>query len=117
MVLLFWSCLAVVVYTYLGYPILLFIMVKIKRLFNPQKLDFYNREDLPAVDLVIACFNEADILEEKIKNTLALDYPEDKLTINFVTDGSTDHSGSILSKYPKINHLHSDGRKGKKCGY
>ena len=113
MLVLFWICLGIVLYTYIGYPIILWLMVKIKRLFSPQRLSFYTKEELPEVDLVIACYNEADILVEKITNTLALEYPEQKLRINFVTDGSNDNSGEILAKYPQINHLHSEERKGK----
>lgn len=113
MIVLFWSSLIVILYTYLGYPLVLLFLVKLKRLFSNQVLDFYKPSELPSVDLVIACYNEAEILEEKIKNTLLLDYPKELLKIHFVTDGSNDHSGEILAKYSNINHLHSSERKGK----
>lgn len=110
---LFWIATALVFYTYVGYPILLFFLVKIKRLFRPVNAAMDYKSDWPAVTLIVACYNEADILEEKIKNTLLLDYPKDKLSILFVTDGSTDQSGEILKKHPGITHHHEDGRKGK----
>jgi cellulose synthase/poly-beta-1,6-N-acetylglucosamine synthase-like glycosyltransferase len=113
MLAIFWCCLGIVLYTYLGYPVVLIFFVKIKRLFSKQDLIFYVEEELPEIDLVIACYNEADILEEKIQNTLAIDYPANLLNVHFVTDGSNDDSGLILSKYANINHLHSDERKGK----
>jgi cellulose synthase/poly-beta-1,6-N-acetylglucosamine synthase-like glycosyltransferase len=91
----------------------LIFFVKIKRLLSKQDLIFYVKKELPEVDLVIACYNEADILEDKIRNTLAIDYPSELINIHFVTDGSNDESGLILSKYAIINHLHSDERKGK----
>jgi len=109
----FWLCLGLVVYTYLGYPIVLFLLVKLKRLFNKRKPLFFEKSELPEVSLVVACYNEADILEEKIANTLDLDYPEEKLDICFVTDGSDDNSDEILAKYSTIKHFHSDERKGK----
>lgn len=115
MELVFWFCLALVVYTYLGYPVVLFLLVKLKRLFNKRKLLFFEPSELPRVSLVVACYNEAEILEEKIANTLALSYPDDKLDICFVTDGSDDNSDEIIAKYANINikHFHSDERKGK----
>ncbi|MFQ3215440.1 MAG: biofilm PGA synthesis N-glycosyltransferase PgaC [Marivirga sp.] len=113
MLVIFWCCLGIVLYTYLGYPMVLIFFVKIKRLLSKQDLIFYVKKELPEVDLVIACYNEADILEDKIRNTLAIDYPSELINIHFVTDGSNDESGLILSKYAIINHLHSDERKGK----
>lgn len=65
------------------------------------------------VTIVIPAFNEDLLLDQKIRNTLAIDYPADKLKIIFVTDGSTDRSGEIINKYPSIILLHQAERKGK----
>lgn len=68
---------------------------------------------LPSVTFVVAAYNEADIIEEKIKNTLLLNYPKDKIDFLFVTDGSTDATPGIVSKYPIIglqNHTERDGK-------
>ena len=69
--------------------------------------------DLPPLTLVVAIFNEEQILEKKIKNTLSLNYPEDKLQILFVTDGSYDSSNEIIQKYPQIQLVYKNERRGK----
>jgi len=65
------------------------------------------------VTLVVPCYNEADIIPDKIKNSLQLDYPSTLLTIIFITDGSTDHTENILKQYPTIEWLHENKREGK----
>lgn len=65
------------------------------------------------VTMIITAYNEEEIVEQKITNLLELDYPVDKLRIIFVTDGSDDHTTSILSNYPSIQLLHRTERKGK----
>lgn len=111
--LFFWIGILIVFYTYIGYGLVLFIIIKLKRLFKPSNDPLYDFEDLPPLTLIVACYNEADILEEKIKNTLALKYPENRLSIFFVTDGSTDHSGDIINKYEGVELHHKEGRSGK----
>ncbi|WP_431214322.1 glycosyltransferase family 2 protein [Puia sp. P3] len=69
--------------------------------------------DLPAVTLIIAAYNEEDFIREKIANTLALEYPEDKLQIIFITDGSSDATPTLARGYDRITVLHRPERKGK----
>ncbi len=109
--ILFWASLAIVFYSYVGYGILLWALVKIKNIFKkakPVPTDFE-----PPVTLVVAAFNEADFIEEKIKNTFELDYPKDKLQIIFITDGSSDATPSIVEQYNNIELLHQPQRQGK----
>ncbi|HEY6062162.1 MAG TPA: glycosyltransferase family 2 protein [Chitinophagaceae bacterium] len=68
--------------------------------------------DLP-VTLIIIAYNEEAVLEQKVKNTLAIDYPADKLHIVFITDGSSDDSARFFKRYPFITLLHQPERKGK----
>ncbi len=104
--------LLIVFYTFLGYGILLYLLVLVKRFFRPA--DKQLTEDFePAITLVIPCFNEAAVIEKKIANCLALEYPSNKLTILFITDGSTDHSAALLAPYTGIRLLHDDRRAGK----
>jgi biofilm PGA synthesis N-glycosyltransferase PgaC len=114
MKIIFWISLFVAFYTYVGYGILLFIIIKIKRAFNGRKL-VANLSDelLPDCTLVIAAYNEQDIIREKIANTLALKYPAGKLKFVFVTDGSSDNTPDIIAEYPEIQLLHQPGRSGK----
>jgi cellulose synthase/poly-beta-1,6-N-acetylglucosamine synthase-like glycosyltransferase len=68
---------------------------------------------LPEVCLIIACYNEGEILKEKISNTLRLKYPSEKLNICFVTDGTSDGSEKIVNEYKELQLFHSEERKGK----
>lgn len=108
---LFWISLTIIFYTFIGYGLVLFLLVQLKRC-SRKKVTF-NSNFEPPVTLVIPCFNEADILAAKIQNCKELDYPKDKLRIVFITDGSTDHSQEILSSYPEIEVLHENRRAGK----
>lgn len=102
---------AIVLYTYIGYGVLLFIISKIK---GPAKVPASKPDDeLPRVTLLIAAYNEEQFVEEKIKNCLELDYPAGKLDVYFVTDGSTDRTPELVSRHPEIKLFHENGRKGK----
>ena len=113
MILSFWIALFLVFYTFFGYGILLYALVKIKRMLSPKPKKRYTFDELPSCTLIVAAFNEADYIEEKIQNTLALNYPEGKLKLIFVTDGSTDSTPEIVAKYTDIKLLHSPARLGK----
>jgi cellulose synthase/poly-beta-1,6-N-acetylglucosamine synthase-like glycosyltransferase len=84
----------------------------LKRVFSSRRETQDPGEILPAT-LVIPAYNEAQVLEEKVRNTLAIDYPAGKLKIIFVTDGSTDGSEEIIRKYPGPLLLHQSERRGK----
>lgn len=105
-----WALLALVFYTYFGYAGMVWLWAQAKGLGRPQGP---GRSFEPPVTLVVPAYNEAGILEEKIANSLALDYPADKLRVVFITDGSTDHSGQVLARHPRIEHLHAAKRAGK----
>ncbi|MDP3927544.1 MAG: glycosyltransferase family 2 protein [Bacteroidota bacterium] len=109
--ILFWTGIGVVFYSYLGYGILLLFMVKIKNLFRSEPT--YDANYLPEVTLVVPCFNEADYIEEKIMNSLALNYPKEKLQLIFISDGSTDDTHQRIQKYPQVLALHEPARNGK----
>ncbi|HEY4147474.1 MAG TPA: glycosyltransferase family 2 protein [Chitinophagaceae bacterium] len=110
--IMFWLALALVVYTYVGYGILIWMINRAKAAFGKKKPPF--RDDfLPHVALIVAAYDEEDYIEDKIRNTLELDYPEEKLHIYFVTDGSSDGTPGIVAKYPRIKLLHQPERNGK----
>lgn len=113
MIVLFWMSLFIVFYTYLGYGIVLYILVRIKRIFKGQRKVSVNWDALPELTLLVAVYNEADLLDEKIANTLSLKYPAGKLHMLFITDGSSDASPEIIKKYPSIKLMHSPERNGK----
>jgi len=113
MQIIFWICVFIIFYTYMGYGILLFGIVKLRRLIKGKRKINEDISNLPTLTLIVACFNEERIIEEKIKNTLSLVYPSDKIKYLFITDGSSDKTPDIISKHPSIQLLHKDERKGK----
>lgn len=102
---------AVVFYSYFGYGILLYVMVKIKNMAITKPLLHVFE---PKVSLIVPCFNEAEYIEDKIKNSLALNYPTDKLQLIFISDGSNDDTPDIIKKYSnQVLALHVPERNGK----
>ncbi len=111
-VILFWTCALVVFYTYFGYGIVLWVLVKIREAICPKRRPGMP-EDAPEVTLLIAAYNEEDIVAEKMENCDALKYPQGRLQIAWVTDGSTDRTPELLGAYPGVKVLHDAPRSGK----
>ena len=113
--ILFWAMLLIVFYTYIGYGILLYIIIRLKRFFRgkPREAVLPPDEELPDMTLLICAYNEEDVVAEKMKNTLAIDYPKDKFRIMWVTDGSNDHTNELLKAYPEVDIVFSPERRGK----
>lgn len=110
--ILFWISIAIVCYTFLGYGVILYFLVRLKGLFTPNHPEPIS-EEWPEVSLVIPCYNEADVMRVKAENSLALDYPRSKCKIVFITDGSTDNFREVLADFPQVDILHEDRRAGK----
>lgn len=113
MEILFWLSLFIVFYTFLGYGILLYMLVRIRRAFKGKRLAPGLDQDFPTLTLVIAAYNEESIIEEKIADTLQLSYPAGKLNLVFVTDGSSDRTPDLVANYPQIKLMHTPVRSGK----
>jgi poly-beta-1,6-N-acetyl-D-glucosamine synthase len=113
MKILFWLSLFIVFYTFLGYGIVLYILVRIRRAFKGKRRAPGLDQDFPTLTLVIAAYNEESIIEEKIANTLELSYPAGKLSLVFVTDGSSDRTPDLVANYPQIKLMHTPVRSGK----
>ena len=112
---LFWICLFLVVYTYVGYGVLLWLLVKLKRLLKGKAAPLTMPQDdaLPHVTFLVCAFNEQDVVEMKMENTRQLDYPKNKLHIMWVTDGSTDNTNDLLKTYEDVEIVYSPDRRGK----
>lgn len=110
---LFWISLFVVFYTYVGYGILLCILVKVKEFFSKPAIHQISPADFPYVSLLIAAYNEEKIVDEKMSNCFELEYPKDKLKIVWITDGSTDSTNEKLSRYSNAEVLFEPKRGGK----
>jgi cellulose synthase/poly-beta-1,6-N-acetylglucosamine synthase-like glycosyltransferase len=109
----FWILLFIVFYTYIGYGILLFFLVRMKRLFLSSKKKIPDIPYEPDVTLFIAAYNERNYVEEKVKNSLKLDYPREKLHMVWVTDGSDDGTPDLLKQYEGLEVYHVPERNGK----
>jgi cellulose synthase/poly-beta-1,6-N-acetylglucosamine synthase-like glycosyltransferase len=82
----FWLSAAGIVYTHLGYPLLLRLLVVLRRAPDTPAA----MEELPRVSLIIAAYDEEEVVAEKVANALALDYPRERLEIIVASDGSAD---------------------------
>ena len=76
--ILFWISLSILFYCYIGYGVLVFLITGLKKSIIKKKQKIFSEEILP-VTLIITAYNEEKILEQKIHNTLSIDYPADKL--------------------------------------
>lgn len=112
MIIIFWISIFLVIYTFVGYGFFLYILVRIKRLFK-KPFVFKTESVLPTVTILIAAYNEEDIIEDKIENTLLLNYPKDKIQAIFITDGSSDSTAAKVAGFNEVMLLHEDNRAGK----
>ena len=110
--LVFWGCLLLVAYTYLLYPLVLFLAYALEQLRRDlgylgcrrdRRRSALQLDELPAVSVVIPAFNEEVHLAEKLANLRELDYPTAKLEVVFVSDGSTDRTNAILKALEDVN--------------
>jgi len=110
MKILFWLSLLLIAYTYLIYPGLIFLLARLFPRPTKEKSDF-----TPPVVMLVAAYNEEDVLAEKIENCLALNYPREKIQFLFGSDGSDDATNQILSSQtdPQIQSELFPTREGK----
>ncbi|MBN2474415.1 MAG: glycosyltransferase family 2 protein [Pirellulales bacterium] len=93
--IVFWLSLAVLLYTYFGYPLLLMGCHFVCRRRASEPDETYR----PSISIVLAAYNEADCIRRKLDNCLALDYPAEKLQILVGSDGSDDGTNEIVLEY------------------
>ena len=108
--ILFWLSLFFIIYTYIGYPVLIALIAKL--------MPFQNRvsgASDPFVTLLITAYNEEAVIEKKIENSLSLDYPSDRLQIIVAADGSSDRTAEIVGKFHDrgVELTHTSLRNGK----
>ncbi len=135
---IFWLSAFVIFYTFLGYPLIIYLIFRMEFLryfikipegwgkifLNPEiagPMIFDQRlpqkEFTPFVSMIIAAYNEEKFIKRKIENCLELNYPKNKIEFLFVTDGSTDKTPEIIkieaSKNSSIKLFHKPEREGK----
>jgi poly-beta-1,6-N-acetyl-D-glucosamine synthase len=108
--IIMWLCIILVFYSYIGYAIIIWIINKFKKN-SVHDVDTILFE--PAVSIIVAAYNEEDIIKRKIKNCLQLDYPADKLKFIFVADGSSDDTVKIIQQFPEVELFYKEDRLGK----
>ena len=113
--ILFWICLVICIYTYVGYGVLLYLLVLLKRMVKgkPKQIELPEDSQLPDVAFMVCAYNEQDVVEMKMQNIHELDYPKDKLHVVWVTDGSSDNTNEYLKAYPEVEVIYSTERRGK----
>lgn len=113
MKILFWILLSVILYSYFGYPLLLYLFSLLHKLLKKAQNTTYKNNFEPEITLFIAAYNEIDFIEEKVTNSFSLDYPQEKIHHIWITDGSDDGTPEALQKYNKIKVYHDLERNGK----
>lgn len=108
----FWTILGLMLYSYLGYTILLAIITITKKALLKKKKNT-STNFLPNITIVIAAYNEEKNIDDKVQNTLQQDYPQDKITQLWVNDASTDETKALLAKYSNIKIINQPERSGK----
>ena len=105
----FWSCLAVLGFTYAGYPLLMAALARLR----PHPIRPLSQ--CPAMDVLVVAHDAAEMIEDKIDNLLALDYPPDRLRINIVCDGCSDDTATLIGRRlsPRLRLHAFPTRRGK----
>jgi biofilm PGA synthesis N-glycosyltransferase PgaC len=111
MATIFWFSFLGLLFVYFGYGVVVFVLNKLSRK-STQPVSISENE-LPEVAVLIAAYNEEEIIEQKINNTLLLNYPEDKLKVYVVADGSNDNTCAMAEKFEQVKVLYRRERKGK----
>lgn len=109
----FWATVVLIFYIYAGYYFISLVLNKIAK-----KSPLPPLEEYPEITMVISAFNEEDVIKEKLKNTVALDYPVDKLKIAVISDASEDKTDEIVNSFPdeRVKLYRMPERKGKTFG-
>ncbi|MEM6318296.1 MAG: glycosyltransferase family 2 protein [Bacteroidota bacterium] len=115
--IIFWVGITLVLYNFLGYPIIVYCWIKIRKTLFGQETIFSDNYE-PDVTFVIPAYNEERWMYDKITNSLALEYPTSKLHFLVVTDGSNDRTNEIIQNYPlprgvSFRHIFVPERNGK----
>lgn len=111
--IVFWILLFLLFYTYIGYALVLFLLLKIKKVLFPKKIVSFDSSYEPDVCLFVTAFNEKDFIKQKVENSFSLDYPQEKVQYLWITDGSNDGTPELLKKYDLLEVHHLPERRGK----
>ena len=106
--IVFWASLAALAWTHVGYPLAVAALARLRP--RPPRRAAIQ----PAVSLVVPAHNEEDVIERKLENVLALDYPHDRLDVVVASDDSSDATHDIVARFePRGVRLIHCERRGK----
>jgi cellulose synthase/poly-beta-1,6-N-acetylglucosamine synthase-like glycosyltransferase len=113
LIILFWLCASLIFFIYVVYLPLVYLL---GRLFPRRCLTADTC--LPSISLVISAFNEEDVIEEKLVNTLRIDYPRDRFETIVVSDCSDDRTDEIVGRFESsgVRLIRQSQRSGKSSG-
>ena len=97
-----------VVYTFVGYPAIMALLARVRP--RPVRAD---RDSTPRVTVIVVAHNEQDVIEAKLRDTLRLDYPPERLDVVAVCDGSDDETALRAARVGGVTVLHEPQRRGK----
>jgi biofilm PGA synthesis N-glycosyltransferase PgaC len=107
----FWASVALILYTYAGYPLILWLLTRGRR---PPELPEPETTALPFLSVLIAAHNEEAVITAKLENCIALDYPADRIEFLFGSDGSDDRTEELIRAGAASNvRLFCFARRGK----
>jgi poly-beta-1,6-N-acetyl-D-glucosamine synthase len=92
--LIFWGSVGLILYTYVFYPLILYVLYRLKGSV-PARVSSYR----PTVSLLISAYNEEKVIEEKLNNVLKIDYPKEKFVVLVGLDGCSDNTHAIIKKF------------------
>lgn len=106
---IFWLAAGAVLYVYVGYPSLLCLVASFRR--RRKSAPGYT----PFISMLIAACNEEANIEQKLRQTLQLEYPTDKLEVLILSDGSQDRTDEIVRNFPdrRVRLFRIPERRGK----
>jgi cellulose synthase/poly-beta-1,6-N-acetylglucosamine synthase-like glycosyltransferase len=101
----------------IGYPILMWILSTLKgsSVSKGETAEVASKSQLPLVSFILSAYNEEEVMEEKLNNTLSLNYPHDQLDVMVLSDASSDQTDMIAHRYANrgIRLMRSETRVGK----
>ena len=114
-IIIFWICLFLIIHSYIIFPLILSVLSRNKKI---NEINFNNKsDDLPTISILLAVYNEANVIEEKIHSTFKTNYPLNKIEFLIGSDASTDATNKLIEnlrlRFPSIKLSLFAGRTGK----
>jgi cellulose synthase/poly-beta-1,6-N-acetylglucosamine synthase-like glycosyltransferase len=113
MIIIFWLCVAMLAQVYIFYQVTLRLLLLFSKSSKNKQRVNAEHSNLGKVSIIISAHNEEEVIEEKILNTLSLDYPKDKIEIWIGDDGSTDKTAEVAQKFNEAHLFKKERNEGK----